>query len=61
MAAIAGPQKLMIRLEPGAEPIAGVVTGAGQETPFTGWIELAALIESAHAQTLALAPPCDER
>lgn len=47
---------LTIRLKPGVSPIGGVVVSTSGETPFTGWIELTGLIESAHAQTIRRAP-----
>lgn len=51
------PEWLTIRLEPGVNPIGGVVVSKEGETSFTGWIELAGLIESAHARTAAVAEP----
>lgn len=39
---------LTIRLEPEASPISGVVVAGGEEESFTGWIELATLIEAVH-------------
>jgi hypothetical protein len=31
-------------------PISGVVIAAGVQAPFTGWMELAGLLESAHCR-----------
>jgi len=52
---------LTIRLKPGVRPIGGVVVSTSGETPFTGWIELTGLIESAHARTAAAAQPSEKR
>ena len=34
-----------IRLTPDSEPMRGVVVAAGEERPFSGWMELAGLLE----------------
>jgi hypothetical protein len=39
-----------IRFKPGSTPISGVLSTADRETQFTGWIELAGLIESLHPE-----------
>jgi len=52
---------LTIRLKPGENPIGGVVVSTSGETPFTGWIELTGLIESANARTAAAAQPSEKR
>jgi len=44
------PGRLTISLESGATPIAGRLITDDGETPFTGWIELAGLIEALHAR-----------
>lgn len=36
---------LSLTLEASTAPISGVLAGAGEATAFSGWIELAALIE----------------
>ena len=37
---------LTIRLDPAAGPISGVLVAGGSPRPFSGWIQLAALIDS---------------
>jgi hypothetical protein len=39
------PGTLTIRFEAGAEPIAGTIVADGEELAFTGWIQLASLID----------------
>ena len=41
-------ETVTIRFEPRSTPITGIVSTAGKDTPFTGWIELAGLIEAMH-------------
>jgi len=57
MVEVPEPETLTIRLEPGMTPISGVVTSADAETAFSGWIELAGLIESLHSRTAASVRP----
>jgi len=41
---------LRLEVEVGSEPIRGVLIAAdGHRTPFSGWMELAAVLEAAHA------------
>ena len=41
------PDRLLIEIDPSAEPIAGVIRhGAGPGRPFAGWLELVALLDA---------------
>jgi hypothetical protein len=53
------PRRLIIELDPYAEPLSGQVDlGRGQSVRFTGWSELTTVIDAAHRG--ALAPPTRE-
>jgi len=54
-------RKLTISLKRGAMPISGTLVTVDGETSFTGWIELAGLIEAVHARSSAATSPDGDR
>ena len=53
-------KRVLIEIDPSAEPIAGVLRhGAGPARSFSGWLELVALLESERQLAAAANPPLD--
>ena len=46
------PSTLTIRFEPGVEPIAGAIVADGEELIFSGWLQLASLIDRLRPKAL---------
>jgi hypothetical protein len=40
---------LRLEVEVGSEPIRGVLVADGRPAPFSGWMELAAVLDAAHS------------
>ena len=58
MCSDAGPDRVWIEIDPGAEPISGVIhRGSEPARPFDGWLELVALLEAERDGSGPVGPP----
>jgi hypothetical protein len=54
------PDRVLIEIDPAAEPISGVIRhGASPARAFSGWLELVALLDSERRPAAGPSPPED--